>query len=83
MQESSFEGKITKNSAECNTYTIAKIRQTNVFVVAVKKAACFQTATTSCPCKDICSSGENEACECPCKSRLDYNICNASMIGGR
>ncbi|KAJ7370743.1 hypothetical protein OS493_030163 [Desmophyllum pertusum] len=31
---------------------------------------------------DICTLQENEACECPCKSRLEYNFCNASLTGG-
>ena len=77
-----YKGKeSSKNGRVCDAYTIARIPDTNVFVVRVKSITCLLNAP-KCPCQDICTSDKNEACECPCKARLDYDVCNANLTGG-
>lgn len=66
----------------CDSYAIIKVPGTNVFVIVTKSPDCFSNRA-SCPCHDTCTSDEKNACECPCKSRLEYNFCSANLTGER
>lgn len=81
MTKNIHKGKETSQPT-CRSYAIVKVPYTNVFVVVTEGPECFINRA-SCPCHDICTSNKSNACECPCKGRLEYNFCNASLTGER
>lgn len=76
-----YKGKRSSENGFCDGYTISRIPKTNVFVIRVKSVTCLVNADM-CPCTGICTSSEDQACECPCKAPLEYDICNANLTGG-
>lgn len=67
---------------DCDSYAIIKVPDTNVFVIVTESTKCLDNRD-SCPCQDTCTSNKTDVCECPCKTRLEYNYCDASLTGER